>query len=60
MVTSYEDRAAIGVYNVLGQLLAFNYIEKEGDRFNYQLDMSYAPSGVYINYKNGRYLLEHL
>ncbi len=48
LVTSYEDRAAIGVYNVLGQLLAFNYIEKEGDRFNYQLDMSYAPSGVYI------------
>ena len=36
LVTSYEDRAAIGVYNVLGQLLAFNYIEKEGDRFNYQ------------------------
>ena len=48
LVTSYEERAAIGVYNVLGQLLAFNYIEKEGDRFNYQLDMSYAPSGVYI------------
>jgi hypothetical protein len=48
LVTSYEDRAAIGVYNVLGQLLAFNYIEKEGDRFNYQLDMSFAPSGVYI------------
>ena len=48
LITSYEDRAAIGVYNVLGQLLAFNYIEKEGDRFNYQLDMSYAPSGVYI------------
>ncbi len=48
LVTSYEDRAAIGVYNVLGQLLAFNYIEKEGDRFNYQLDMSYASSGVYI------------
>lgn len=48
LVTSYEDRAAIGIYNVLGQQLAFNYIEKEGDRFNYQLDMSYAPSGVYI------------
>ena len=48
LVTSYEDRASIGIYNVLGQLLAFNYIEKEGDRFNYALDMSYAASGVYI------------
>jgi len=48
LVTSYEDRASIGIYNVLGQLLAFNYIEKEGDRFNYPLDMSYAASGVYI------------
>ncbi|MDG1063075.1 MAG: GEVED domain-containing protein [Flavobacteriaceae bacterium] len=48
LVTRYDDRAAIGIYNVLGQVLAFNYIEKEGDRFNYQLDMSYAAAGVYI------------
>lgn len=48
LITEYDERAAIAIYNILGQTLAFNYIEKEGDRFVYQLDMSYAPTGVYI------------
>jgi GEVED domain len=48
LITEYNERASIGIYNILGQTLAFNFIEKEGDRFNYQLDMSYAAAGVYI------------
>lgn len=48
LVTEFDERASIGVYNVLGQLLAFNFIEKDGDRYVYDLDMSYAASGVYI------------
>ena len=48
LVSEFTERASIGIYNVLGQILAFNFIEKEGDRFVYELDMSYAPTGVYL------------
>lgn len=48
LITDYDERTAIAVYNVLGQTLAFNNIDKDGDRFKYELDMSYAPTGVYI------------
>lgn len=48
LITEYNERASIGIYNILGQTLAYNFVEKEGDRFNYQLDMSYAAAGVYI------------
>ena len=48
LITDYDERAAIAVYNVLGQTLAYNNIDKEGDRFKYELDMSYAPTGIYI------------
>ncbi|MDC8002643.1 GEVED domain-containing protein [Aureisphaera galaxeae] len=46
--TSYDAVGSIGVYNLLGQQLAFNNIEKEGDRYLYDLDMSYASKGVYL------------
>jgi hypothetical protein len=48
LVTSFDDIASISVYNMLGQKLAFNNLEKQGDRFNYQLDMSYAAAGIYL------------
>lgn len=48
LITDYNERASIGIYNILGQTLAFNFVEKDGDRFNYDLDMSYAAAGVYI------------
>jgi len=48
LTTSFDDVASIGIYNTLGQLLAFNNIQKEGDSFNYKLDMSYAASGIYL------------
>ncbi|GAB5398637.1 MAG: hypothetical protein Aureis2KO_02220 [Aureisphaera sp.] len=48
LTTSYDAVGSIGVYNLLGQQLAFNNIEKEGDRYEYQLDMSYASKGVYL------------
>ncbi len=46
--TSFDGTASIAVYNVLGQTLAFNNLRKEGDSFNYHLDMSYANAGVYF------------
>lgn len=46
--TTFDGTASIGVYNVLGQTLAFNNLQKQGDSYTYHLDMSYANSGVYF------------
>lgn len=46
--TNFDGNAAISVFNVLGQQVVFNNLDKEGDSFNYQLDMSYASKGVYL------------
>jgi GEVED domain/Secretion system C-terminal sorting domain len=48
LITDFDGTASIAIYNVLGQTLAFNNLEKEGNTFNYSLDMSYAAAGVYI------------
>ncbi len=48
LVTPFDGVASIRIYNQLGQTLAFNNIEKEGDRYVYNLDMSYASAGVYF------------
>jgi hypothetical protein len=48
LVTSFDETASITVFNMLGQKLAFNNLRKEGDRYNYQLDMSYATAGIYL------------
>jgi hypothetical protein len=48
LITDFDGTASIAIYNVLGQTLAFNNLEKEGKAYNYQLDMSYAAPGVYF------------
>ncbi len=48
LITAFDGTASIAIYNVLGQTLAFNNLVKEGNAFNYQLDMSYASPGVYF------------
>ncbi|MFK5982613.1 MAG: GEVED domain-containing protein [Flavobacteriaceae bacterium] len=48
LTTSFDGVASIAIYNVLGQTLAFNNLNKEGDSYNYHLDMSYADAGVYF------------
>lgn len=48
LISSFDGTASIGVFNLLGQQLAFNNLRKEGDRYNYQLDMSYVAAGVYL------------
>jgi hypothetical protein len=48
LVTSFDKIASITIYNMLGQKLAFNNLEKQGDRYNYKLDMSYASAGIYL------------
>ena len=46
--TNFDKIASITIYDIMGQQLAFNFIEKQGDRFNYNLDMSYAAAGIYL------------
>ena len=48
LVTSFEGRASIAIFNMLGQQVAFNNLEKEGESFNYKLNMSYAAAGIYL------------
>lgn len=46
--TAFDDLVSITVFNALGQQVAYNNIEKEGNTFTYTLDMSYAAAGVYL------------
>ncbi len=48
LTTAFEGRTAISVFNLSGQRIVFNNLIKEGNQFNYNLDMSYAATGVYI------------
>lgn len=46
--SSFDNLASISVYNLQGQRLASNFLEKNGDGYNYKLDMSYAAKGIYL------------
>jgi len=46
--TSFDGIAYIQVVNTLGQVVVFNNLERKGNGYEYDLDMSYAASGVYI------------
>ncbi len=47
--TPYSGKLTFNLFNLLGQQLVFNVIEKGNDgRYVYELDMSYASTGVYI------------
>jgi len=66
--TSFDGGVYLGVYNVLGQEVAFNKaVSKEGNAFKASLDMSQMSSGVYIlkmggqtttSYKTARIIVE--
>jgi hypothetical protein len=48
----------ISVHNIVGQKVVFHELENKNGKYYYQLDMNYAPSGVYLvrigNEKYGR------
>lgn len=48
LTTEFDGVASIAIYNILGQTLAYNNLEKQGNSYVYHLDMSYADAGVYI------------
>jgi len=46
--TLYNQDISFSVYNVSGQVIVFNNISKNSDKYLYELDMSYAAPGVYL------------
>lgn len=42
------DDIELSVYNLLGQTMVYNWIANEGGIYKYDLDMSYAATGVYV------------
>ncbi|MGO4912516.1 GEVED domain-containing protein [Leeuwenhoekiella sp. W20_SRS_FM14] len=46
--TEVRDKMAVTVFSISGQKLAENWIKNEYGSVKYDLDMSYAASGVYI------------
>lgn len=46
--TSVKDRLDLRVYNMLGQQLLWKTLENNGNGYEYNLNMSYAATGVYI------------
>ena len=64
--TSYNGNLTFNLYNMLGQQLIFNNIDKENpNEYRYKIDMSYASSGVYIvkignnnNFRTGRIIVK--
>ena len=66
-ISNYNDKVYVALYNVLGQQLGFKLIEKTGDTFRLNLNLSNAESGVYIikvggqtttSYKTGRVIVK--
>ena len=46
--TDYQGPVWIDVYDMLGQLLVENKIDKKMGQYSYTLDMSYVATGVYL------------
>ena len=67
LTTDYTDLITFTVYDINGKIVVFNNIEKTNNlSYIYNLDMSYASSGVYlvkmgnstIGYKTGRIVVK--
>ena len=46
--TLYNKDVSFSVFNISGQVIVFNNISKNSDKYLYDLDMSYAAAGVYL------------
>ncbi|CAM1367761.1 GEVED domain-containing protein [Tenacibaculum xiamenense] len=65
LTTDYSDILSFRVYDILGKTVVFNNISKNGNKYEYSLDMSYASAGTYIvkiggktNYKQYKILVK--
>ena len=66
LTTIYNEDISFSVYNVSGQVIVFNNISKNSQKYIYDLDMSYASAGIYlvkmgnssIGYKIGKIIVK--
>ncbi len=54
LTSNYEEMLSFRVYDILGKTVVFNNIRKNGNRYEYTLDMSYASAGTYIIKMGGK------
>jgi len=47
-VDNFKERLTFSVYNTLGQEVVYHKLDNVNGKYWYPLDMSYAPTGVYI------------
>ncbi len=45
---SIQENLDLKIYNMLGQTLLWKTLKNESGTYSYNLDMSYAPAGIYI------------
>ena len=48
LTTIYNEDISFSVYNVSGQVIVYNNISKNSQKYIYDLDMSYAAAGIYL------------
>ncbi|NRA12906.1 MAG: T9SS type A sorting domain-containing protein, partial [Crocinitomicaceae bacterium] len=62
--SDFDGIISIAIYNINGQVVAYNNLKKEGEGYNYHLDMSYSAAGVYLikmgNLSNGALKMERI
>lgn len=65
LTSPYSDVITFNLYNAIGQKLVYNTLSKENNNeYRYELDMSYASTGIYIvevgrgrNFKTGKIIV---
>ena len=45
---TFVEDLDLNIYNMLGQKLLWKTLKKEGGRYEYKLNMSYASPGIYL------------
>jgi hypothetical protein len=48
LTTTYDEVLPLSVFDVTGKQIVFNNIIRTGNKYRYELDMSYVSSGVYL------------
>jgi len=48
LTTVYNEDISFSVYNISGQVIVFNNISKNSQKYIYNLDMSYTAAGIYL------------
>jgi len=48
LTTTHDEIMPFAVYDITGKQIVYNNVPKVGNKYRYELNMSYVPSGVYV------------